>query len=244
MIRECAPLGSPDKLAECSDWAAHRLKTRGARLYETVEQAVVKVGPATSRPQPARSPGLGRPSHGKGPAGSGRSSSSHGHCRLGHRRSPWRPRRRHGKAPPGGGENCVLGRRRIDRRFPPPGVKHVAHEKRNLNVIFNIHMTGSSNRLEIVFLSEGEARAAVVQAVPGNPHGTGISRVLNNTGKRGRARRRPPLGRRRSRRTRGGDGGGSDPHFLDAGAAPGRGRWCTPKSTTSPPLFGGSLTPP
>ena len=40
------------------------------------------------------------------------------------------------------------------------------------------------------------------------------------------------------RRTGGGGSGGSDPLFLTAGAAPGRGRWCTPKSTTSPPLFG------
>ena len=41
------------------------------------------------------------------------------------------------------------------------------------------------------------------------------------------------------RRTGGGGSGGSDPLFLTAGAAPGRGRWCTLKSTTSPPLFGG-----
>ena len=65
----------------------------------------------------------------------------------------------------------------------------MAHEKRTLNVIFNIHMTGSSNQLEIVFLSEGEALAAVVQALPGNPHGTGVSHVLNNEGNRGCARR-------------------------------------------------------
>ena len=54
-----------------------------------------------------------------------------------------------------------------------------------MNVIFNIHTACSSNHLKLVFLSEGEARAAVVWAVPGNPHGTGVSRVLNNTGKRG-----------------------------------------------------------
>ena len=42
------------------------------------------------------------------------------------------------------------------------GVKQMAHEKRNLNVVFNIHMTGSSNQLEIVFLSEGGVLAAVV----------------------------------------------------------------------------------
>ena len=60
-----------------------------------------------------------------------------------------------------------------------------------MNVIFNIHMTGSLNQLEIVFLSEGEALAAVVWALPENPHGTGVSRVLNNKGKRGCARRGP-----------------------------------------------------
>ena len=41
------------------------------------------------------------------------------------------------------------------------------------------------------------------------------------------------------RRTGGGDGGESDPLFFGAGTPPGRGRWCTPKSTTTPPLFGG-----
>ncbi len=44
------------------------------------------------------------------------------------------------------------------------------------------------------------------------------------------------------RRTGGGDGGESDPHFFGAGAPPGRGRWCTSKSTTSPPLVGVALT--
>ena len=44
------------------------------------------------------------------------------------------------------------------------------------------------------------------------------------------------------RRTGGGDGGESDPGFFGAGAPPGRGRWCTPKSTTSPPLVGVALT--
>ena len=57
------------------------------------------------------------------------------------------------------GLRCVL--QKVDRGALPPGVKHMAHEKRNLNVIFNIHTTWSSNQLEIVLLSEGEARAAV-----------------------------------------------------------------------------------
>ena len=80
-------------------------------------------------------------------------------------------------------------------------------------------------------LSEGAALAIVVQAVPGNPHGTGVSRVLNNTGKRDCPRRRPPLARRRSRRTRGGGSGGSAPPFLTSAAAPAsvhrRTRWRT-----------------
>ena len=45
------------------------------------------------------------------------------------------------------------------------GDKDVAHEKRNLNVVLNIHMThmtGSLNQLEIVFLSDGDPRATVV----------------------------------------------------------------------------------
>ncbi len=49
----------------------------------------------------------------------------------------------------------------------------------------------------------------------------------------------PPPRTPRRGATRGGGSGGSDPLFFAAGAAPGRGRWCTPKSTTSPPLFGG-----
>ena len=40
------------------------------------------------------------------------------------------------------------------------------------------------------------------------------------------------------RRTGGGGSGGSDPHIFAAGTAPGRGRRCTPKSTTTPPRFG------
>lgn len=42
----------------------------------------------------------------------------------------------------------------MSRQFPSPGGKDVAHEKRNLNVNFNIHISWSSNQLEIVFLSE------------------------------------------------------------------------------------------
>ena len=77
----------------------------------------------------------------------------------------------------------------------------MAHERCNLNVVFNIHRTGASNRLEIVLLSEGEARLAVVWALPGNPYGTGVSGVLNNKGQRGCARRGPLApGRRRAAR--------------------------------------------
>ena len=110
----------------------------------------------------------------------------------------------------------------MGRQFPSSGGKEVAHEKRPLNIIFNIHITRSSNQLEIVVLSKGEARAAVVWAVPGNPHGTGVSRILGNRGKRGCRRRGPPPGRRRSPRTRGGGSGGCDPSLCATGAAPGR----------------------
>ena len=48
----------------------------------------------------------------------------------------------------------------------------------------------------------------------------------------------PPARTPRRGATRGGGSGGSDPLFFAAGAAPGRGRWCTPKSTTFPPLSG------
>ena len=79
----------------------------------------------------------------------------------------------------------------------------MAHENGTLNVIFNIHMTRSSKQLEIVFLSEGAARAAAVRAVPGNPHGTGVSRVLNNTDKQGCDRRGSLSPGSSARRTRG-----------------------------------------
>lgn len=98
---------------------------------------------------------------------------------------------------PGRSSGTGAARPRMDRRFPSPGVKHVPSYERMLNVVFNIHMTYSSNQLEIVLLSEGEARAAVVWAVPGNPHGTAVSHVLDHTGKRGCERKRPPLARRR-----------------------------------------------
>ena len=42
-----------------------------------------------------------------------------------------------------------------------------------------------------------------------------------------------------ARRTVGGVGGGSDPPFFAAGAAPGRGRWCTRMATPSPLPCGG-----
>ena len=113
----------------------------------------------------------------------------------------------------------------------------MAHEKRPLNVIFNIHITRSSNQLEIDFLPEGAARAAVVWTTPGHPHGTGVPRVLNNTSKRRCARRRSPLVRRRSRRTREGGSGGS-PLYLAAGAAPGRASVDRVPDTLCTPLAG------
>ncbi len=49
----------------------------------------------------------------------------------------------------------------------------------------------------------------------------------------------PPSPGASARRTAGGVGGGSDPRFLDAGAPPGRGRWCARMVTPSPLPCGG-----
>ena len=71
-----------------------------------------------------------------------------------------------------------------DRQCPRPRVKLLASNDNNLNVIFNICMTGSSNQVEIVLLSEVEALDAVVQVVLGKPHWARFFRVLDNKGKR------------------------------------------------------------
>ncbi len=129
------------------------------------------------------------------------------------------------------------------RRFPPLGVKAVpsyssATEKGG--VAHQVaHQVAHAFDHPNAPLSEGRALAVVVQAVPGNPHGTWVSRVLNNTGKRDCPRRRPPLARRRSRRTRGGESGGSDPPLFAAGAAPGSVHRRTQWRTINTPLEGG-----
>ena len=88
-----------------------------------------------------------------------------------------------------------------------------------MNVIFNIHITCSSNQLEIVFLSEGEARAAVVQALPENPHGTGFS-ASSTTKASGAVPRAAPFRTAQRRAAReGGIVEGATPLFTPPGAA-------------------------
>ena len=91
-------------------------------------------------------------------------------------------------------------------------------------------------------LSEGEALAVVVLVLPGNPHWTRVGtdcRLLWSKAPWGAGIACPPPSHAASwRHTGGGGGGGSDPGLFGAGTPPGRGRWCTPKSTTSPPRFG------
>ena len=60
-----------------------------------------------------------------------------------------------------------------------------------MNVIFNIHMTCSSNQLEIVFLSEGEALAVVVQAFQENRYRTRVFPRPHHLKRRGCAPRVP-----------------------------------------------------
>ena len=84
-------------------------------------------------------------------------------------------------------------------------------------------------------LSEGEPLTAVVGALAGKLYWRRVgtdSRVGCTTV----ARRRPACPRvARCAAPGGGGSGGSDPGFFAAGAAPGRGRWCTSKFTISPP---------
>ena len=67
---------------------------------------------------------------------------------------------------------------------------------------------------------------------------TRISRVLSETAKRGGASRVPPLARRDGATHERGAGGGSDPPFLTARAAPGGVSRFTSQFTVNPPLGG------
>ena len=94
-------------------------------------------------------------------------------------------------------------------------------------------------------LSEGGALAVVVRDFPETSHWTRDNTDFPRLMQQSEARlclARPFSPGAAARRTRGAGSGGSDPRFFGAGAAPGRGRWCTPKSTTSPPLVGVALT--
>ena len=91
-------------------------------------------------------------------------------------------------------------------------------------------------------LSEGGALAVVVKCLRGKPDwtrvGTDCPHPLRQAWRGGAPRVPASPGAPHER----GAGGESDPLFFAAGAAPGGGRWCTPKFTTSPPLWG-SLSP-
>ena len=74
-----------------------------------------------------------------------------------------------------GAEKPGLQRLRNDRRFPPPGVKDVAsygcdHLQDGGWLTEVAHVVAHDFDNYKSALSEGEALAVVVQAVPGNPH--------------------------------------------------------------------------
>ena len=90
-------------------------------------------------------------------------------------------------------------------------------------------------------LSEGGALPVVVQGFSETPHGTRGATDFPHPMRQSVARLPlacAPSPGASARRTTGGDGGGSDPHFLDAGAPPGRGSWCARKFTPSPSPLG------
>ena len=92
------------------------------------------------------------------------------------------------------------------------------------------------------FLSEGGALAVVVRDFSETPHGTRGGTDFPRPMRKSEARRRlacPPLARRDGAPHERGAGGGSDPPFLTARAAPGG---VSRFSTVNPPL-GGSLLP-
>ena len=79
----------------------------------------------------------------------------------------------------------------MDRQFPPLGVKLVASNDRNLKVIVKLRRPIA--QISPVFrpLSEVEALAAVVKALPENPHGTGVFPRPHHLRRRGCAPRVP-----------------------------------------------------
>ena len=176
-------------------------------MYERVERVVVEVIPATSRPHPARSPGLDNPRPGSGQDTSGGPPANHPRSRLGHRRTPWRPRRRRGQDRPGGRGNGGLGRSRMVRQFPPLGVKEMpsyeCHPFRGGGVTSKGDMlltttTLFSQRAETSPLSFGTLPKRRIRRGT-----TRISRVRFENAKRGSASRVPPSPGASARRTGG-----------------------------------------
>ena len=103
-----------------------------------------------------------------------------------------------------------------------------------------VHFSGNPN----ASLSEGEALAIVVGEVPEMPHQTRNGKHFRRPLRESHARLRlacPPPARRGGAPHERGAGGVSDPPFLSAGAARGRGKWSTEWSTCPYPLGGRSL---
>ena len=131
----------------------------------------------------------------------------------------------------------------MGRQFPPPGAKDVPSYERILNVVFNIHMTGSLNQLEIVFLSEGVARAAVAWALPGARMGLGFP-ASSTTRASGAVHGGGPLSAGGVRATREGEMvEGATLVFTPLGAARTGDDICAPICALFIPIFGGSLPP-
>ena len=173
---------------------------------------------------------------------SSRIQGSGGHCRT-----PRRPRCRHGEDRPMGAGKPGLQRPRHDRRFPPPGVKDVASYGWTTYKRGVAHGGGARGGASLQ-----QPQRSTLRGRSPRRRGRGCSRESaldvgwhgfpeSSAVKRSAVLRRgvPASHGVSWRRTGGGGSGGSDPLFFAAGAAQGRGRWCTPKSTTFPPLFGG-----
>ena len=140
-----------------------------------------------------------------------------------------------------------LERPRNDRRFPPPGVKDVASYgwttyKRGVAHGGGARGGASLQQPQRSTLRGRSPRRCGPGCVRESALDAGWHGLRKSYGVKPRAvpaSRVRPLARRVVAPHGGEGSGGSDPLFFAAGAAPGRGRWCTPKSTTSPPLFGG-----
>ena len=131
---------------------------------------------------------------------------------------------------------------RNDRRFPPPGVKLVASYgcppfRRGVAHAGGAHFWQPQN---CTIRGRSPRRCGRVfdwkSALDTGWHGFPASCAAKR--RRAPPRLSPASHGASWRRTGGGGSGGSDPLFFGAGAPPGRGRWCTPKFTIFPPLWG------